>query len=114
MLLKSVFAQNGMIFLGLKQAVMKLKKSQTPDYLDEPQRGKLVTTGLYGYMRHPMYTFVILVMAASPVMTTNLVYSILIFGIYFWVGSIFEERNLVKRFGDDYRAYQKKVPRFIP
>lgn len=114
LLLKSVFAQNGMIFLGLKQVVIKLKKGRNPDYLDEPQRGKLVTTGLYRYMRHPMYTFVILLMAASPIMTTNLAYSILIFGIYFWVGSLFEERNLIKRFGDDYRAYQKKVSRFIP
>jgi steroid 5-alpha reductase family enzyme len=27
---------------------------------------------------------------------------------------VFEERELVGRFGDDYRKYQREVPRFIP
>jgi protein-S-isoprenylcysteine O-methyltransferase Ste14 len=112
--LKSIFAQNGMIFLGIKQVLMKVRKGKLPNYLDEPRRGKLVTSGLYRYMRHPMYTFAMLVLICSPIMTMNLLYSIIIFALYFWVGSYFEEKNLVSRFGDDYREYQKNVPRFIP
>jgi len=112
--LKSIFAQNGMVFLGVKQIQSNIREGKLPNYLDEPQRGKLVTTGLYRYMRHPMYTFAILVLICSPVMTMNLLYSIIIFALYFWIGSYFEERNLTKRFGEDYREYQKDVPRFIP
>ncbi len=103
-----------MVFLGIRQVLMNVREGKLPNYLDEPQRGKLVTTGLYKYMRHPMYTFGMLVLICSPIMTANLLYSILIFALYFWIGSYFEEKNLIKRFGQDYIEYQKKVPRFIP
>lgn len=112
--LKSVLAQNGMTFLGVRQLMDKIKHDQKPGYLDEPARGELVTTGLYGKMRHPLYTFVMLLLICSPIMTYNLVYTILMFGLYFLIGSIFEERNLIRRFGDDYKKYRKEVPRFIP
>jgi len=112
--LKSIFAQNGMVFLGIKQILSNIREGKLPNYLDEPRRGKLVTTGLYRYMRHPMYTFAMLVLICSPVMTMNLLYSIIIFALYFWIGSYFEERNLTKRFGEDYRVYQKEVARFFP
>lgn len=112
--LKSLFQQNGLIFLGIRQVMDKIKHRKEPGYLDEPERGELISEGLFGYMRHPMYTFGMLVLISSPIMTANLAYAIVIFGFYFWVGSVFEERNLIKRFGDDYRVYQKNVPRFIP
>ena len=34
--------------------------------------------------------------------------------VYFFIGSIFEERKLVREFGDAYRAYQQRVPRLLP
>lgn len=113
-LLKSFFQQSGMIFTGIRQAMDKIKQNKEPGYLDEPERGDLVTEGMFKYMRHPMYTFGMLVLISSPIMTANLTYTIVIFGLYFWIGSIYEEKNLIKRFGDDYREYQKNVPRFIP
>lgn len=103
-----------MVFLGIKQMLSNIREGKLPNYLDEPHRGKLVTTGLYRYMRHPMYTFAMLVLICSPIMTMNLLYSIIIFALYFWIGSYFEERNLIARFGSDYKEYQKNVPRFIP
>ena len=105
---------HGLSFLGIQQIKQFLSEKKKPSYLDEPKRGKLITTGLYRYMRHPLYTFSMIVLIASPVMTHNLIYIIGCVGIYFWIGSFFEERNLIKRFGDDYKKYQKEVPRFIP
>ena len=105
---------HGISFLGIQQIKQFLSEKRKPSYLDEPKRGKLTTTGLYRYMRHPLYTFSMIVLIASPVMTHNLVFIIGCVGIYFWIGSFFEERNLIKRFGDDYKKYQKEVPRFIP
>ena len=33
---------------------------------------------------------------------------------YFYIGTFFEERRLVRTFGEEYRAYQRRVPRFLP
>ena len=33
---------------------------------------------------------------------------------YILVGLYFEERDLVRQFGDRYRAYQRQVPRLLP
>lgn len=112
--LKALLSQNGLTFLGITQLARKLRHNTNPGYLDEPERGRLVTSGIYGFVRHPMYTFVMLVMICSPVMTANLVYAIFLFALYFWIGTIFEEKNLVKRFGEDYKTYQKSTGRFLP
>ena len=34
--------------------------------------------------------------------------------LYFYVGTFFEERRMVETFGEEYRNYQKRVPRFLP
>lgn len=85
-----------------------------PSYLDEPEKGKLILSGSYRYMRHPVYTFTMTVLIASPVMTANLIFIILLTGIYIFAGTYFEEQNLKKRFGADYEMYKDKVPKFIP
>lgn len=105
---------HGSIFMGLTQLRLYLSHGKQPEYLDEPKRGSLIRSGFYSYMRHPLYTFSMVILMASPIMTQNLIYIIICSGLYFYVGSIFEERSLVKRFGDKYRTYQKEVPRFIP
>ena len=112
--LQALLTHNGSVFLGLKQLMDHLRHNRKPGYLDEPQRGKLVKKGFYKYMRHPTYTFAMIFLVASPVMTANLAYLILMIGIYFGIGTVYEERNLKKRFGNEYLKYQKEVPKFIP
>ena len=34
--------------------------------------------------------------------------------LYFWIGSIYEERRLVAEFGEAYREHQRRVPRLVP
>lgn len=105
---------HGSVFMGITQLWHYFNHGESPGYLDEPRRGSLIRSGFYRYMRHPLYTFSMIILLASPVMTRNLAYIIICVGIYFFIGSIYEERGLVKRFGESYRAYQKEVPRFIP
>jgi protein-S-isoprenylcysteine O-methyltransferase Ste14 len=78
------------------------------------QSGELSRRGCYGWMRHPLYTFSMLFLWLSPIMTTNLLTVNLIFTLYFYIGSIFEERRLLAEFGPVYREYQQQVSRFIP
>ena len=47
-------------------------------------------------------------------MTPNLLTLNIGVTLYFWIGSIFEERKLVREFGDAYRAHQARVPRLFP
>ena len=112
--LNALLSQNGLTFLGIRQLINKIRHNSGPNYLDEPERGELVTSGIYGRVRHPMYTFIMMVMIVSPVMTANLIYAIILFALYFWIGTLFEEKNLEKRFGEEYRRYRDAVPRFIP
>ncbi len=92
-------------FLGLTQLWTK------PDAGDN---GRLVVTGFYYWVRHPLYFFSMLFLWLAPAMTTNLFITYLLISLYFYVGSIYEERRLLVEFGQAYREYQRCVPRLIP
>lgn len=78
-------------------------------------KGKLVTTGVYRYARHPRYVEFPLWAFGFGLLLGY--YFLLWFGFYLfislWIESYFEEAELVERFGDAYRQYQKKVRRFF-
>jgi protein-S-isoprenylcysteine O-methyltransferase Ste14 len=75
---------------------------------------EVITSGLYGWMRHPLYTGGLLLIWFTPVMTTSLLAFNLAATVYLYIGSIFEERRLLAAHGDEYEAYRKRVPRLIP
>jgi protein-S-isoprenylcysteine O-methyltransferase Ste14 len=91
-------------FLGLAQLMT----------LQSDLNGSLVVRGLYCRIRHPLYFFSLLLLWLTPAMTVNLLATYLVFTLYFYLGSIFEERRLVAEFGQAYREYQRIVPRLIP
>jgi protein-S-isoprenylcysteine O-methyltransferase Ste14 len=74
----------------------------------------LVVRGLYRYMRHPLYSAGMLFLWATPWMTTGLLAFNLAITLYFYLGSLHEERRLLAEFGEAYRRYQGTVPRFLP
>lgn len=104
----------GAEFSGLQQLSAYVRSGKMPGYLDESRRGRLQRSGFYQYMRHPLYTFSMIILIASPIMTANLAFITILAGIYFYTGSFFEERGLVKRFGIDFEQYRAEVPRFLP
>jgi protein-S-isoprenylcysteine O-methyltransferase Ste14 len=75
---------------------------------------QLVTNGLHRFVRHPLYTTSLIVLyLASPMSLNGLAFAVSCH-VYFFIGSIFEERKLVREFGAAYRAYQQRVPRLMP
>lgn len=76
----------------------------------------LLTEGIYGRIRHPRYTGVVVSLAGVALVTNYLsVYLVLALTILgLWAVTVLEERELVSRFGEAYRAYQRAVPRFVP
>ena len=74
----------------------------------------LITTGLFRYCRHPLYLFTILAFAITPVMSLDRLAIIIYTYVYAVIGIIFEERKLVKIFGQAYVDYQQRVPAIFP
>lgn len=72
--------------------------------------------GMLKYVRHPVYAASILILIGyflfDPKLSTLLSVSMLI--LYFMIGSRFEERKLIREYGEDYRQYMKKTPMLIP
>jgi protein-S-isoprenylcysteine O-methyltransferase Ste14 len=78
------------------------------------QPRKLVTSGCYARVRHPLYLFSTLFLVLNPVMTVQWLL-LTIFSIsYFIVGGMIEERRLLKEFGNEYDRYRQRVPFLIP
>ncbi|MEZ4517569.1 MAG: isoprenylcysteine carboxylmethyltransferase family protein [Chloroflexota bacterium] len=75
---------------------------------------RFITTGAYGVVRHPLYLFSLLFLWANPDMTLQSLVLYLYVTIYFYIGSIYEERRLAAVFGDAYATYRDRVPRFLP
>jgi len=98
-------------FLGLRQ----LNPTADPD---DPARATeqphLVVAGPYRWVRHPLYFFGLAVIWLIPQMTVNRLVLALVFSLYLYVGTFFEERRLLREFGAEYRAYQRRVPRLLP
>ena len=70
--------------------------------------------GPYEYSRHPVYFFSIMFLVMRPVMTLTYFIIVVIFVVYFYIGSVFEEKRLIEKYGEAYTRYQKFVPRIIP
>lgn len=77
---------------------------------------KLVTNGIYRYIRHPLYTFGASMFVAFGMMADN--WFIAALGIFTFVIMAIrtpkEEANLIEKFGDEYHEYMKHTGRFFP
>jgi len=80
----------------------------------DPLPNRLITSGCYARMRHPLYFYAIIFLVLNPVMTTQWLLLTLFSLVYFIIGGTIEERRLLKTFGEEYRMYQQRVPFMIP
>jgi len=78
------------------------------------EHNTLQIRGLYCYVRHPLYFFSLILLWLVSVMTTNIATANVLIALYFWIGSIAEEKKLLAEFGAAYANYQRHVPRLIP
>jgi protein-S-isoprenylcysteine O-methyltransferase Ste14 len=77
------------------------------------QTDELVTTGIYGYIRHPQFLAGLMVLWARDLTDRGLV-TTLVLSAYLIFGARIEESRLLTRMGDRYRRYCSEVPGFIP
>ena len=74
-------------------------------------QGGLVTSGVYGLVRHPAMLFLILGLWVTPVMNIGHLFIAAFMTMYVtFAVHYLEEPQLIKEFGDTYKTYMKKVP----
>jgi protein-S-isoprenylcysteine O-methyltransferase Ste14 len=77
---------------------------------------KLVTRGIYHWIRHPLYTIGSSFIISFGMMADNWFISAFGFLAFILMAARTpkEEANLIEKFGDDYREYMKHTGRFLP
>jgi protein-S-isoprenylcysteine O-methyltransferase Ste14 len=77
---------------------------------------RLITTGPYARVRHPMYTAILVWATSLGLVLGNWIPLFLVA----WAVAIFasrvrpEERMMLEQFGDEYRQYMKRTGKFLP
>ncbi len=90
------------------------KYGKAKDAIDDTQ--VLITGGIYRYIRHPLYSSLILLSLGvflkqlSPISIALTVAAIALSAAI----AVIEEKEDVRKFGDRYRLYAAKTKRFIP
>ena len=77
---------------------------------------KVIDTGLYGIVRHPMYTSTLLIFLSVPLILGSLIGGVVFFAYPFIIGGrIINEEKILTDGLDGYAEYKKKVKwRMIP
>jgi protein-S-isoprenylcysteine O-methyltransferase Ste14 len=104
-------ASNILIFGGF----LMLASAWNVLYAAQRER-RLATTGLYARMRHPQYVAFVLILLGFllqwPTILTLAMFPVLV-GMYAWL-SRREESDMERMFGEEYRRYAARTPRFLP
>ena len=88
----------------------------SPELSRGGEKGKLLTEGIYGRIRHPRYVEALFGVLGYALIANYLgmyiMFALTVPAIYFIV--VLEERELRDRFGSAYEEYSRRVPRFFP
>jgi len=103
LLVFGVLQTDPLSFIGLRQL---FERRESPS--------KMITHGLYRWVRHPLYTAGLLFIWLTPVMSRNTLIVVIAATVYIIVGAHFEERKLEREFGVAYAEYKTVTPMLIP
>jgi protein-S-isoprenylcysteine O-methyltransferase Ste14 len=92
-----------------------LKRKGKPDNNFE-NTSLLVKSGIYGYIRHPLYLSIVLL--GTGIMLKDMKPVQLCLGVItliaVFITARIEEKEMIAKFGDEYRLYMKETKMFIP
>jgi protein-S-isoprenylcysteine O-methyltransferase Ste14 len=77
---------------------------------------KLVTTGVYSWLRHPMYLGSLLVLLGFFFATLSILSLLVWIGLFIFFDRMatYEEQDLIRILDEQYINYQKQVPNWLP
>jgi protein-S-isoprenylcysteine O-methyltransferase Ste14 len=85
--------------------------------LEIREKHELITRGIYGMIRHPMYASQWLWVLAQPLLLQNWIagfLNLLVFIPFYILRVRAEEQLMLEQFGDRYRSYMQKVGGVFP
>lgn len=104
-------------FLGLRQAWRGLLFRFGKDGGTRPMAlfgtDRLDTRGVYRVVRHPMLVGGLVFLLTSGPSLNNLVFTLMYLS-YMAIGGHYEERRLIRIFGDEYLDYRRRVGGYVP
>lgn len=106
-LLTSTFLINHFELFGLQQSYLHMMQRSA-------RQPRFTTFALYQIVRHPIYLGLIMILWFTPVMSLTHLSLSLLFTVYIFVGIYFEEKDLIKEYGNTYHQYKKNIPSVIP
>ncbi len=92
---------------GLKQPYYYLKEKRLPQI-------EFKEKSLYRFVRHPIQVGVLIGLWITPKMSFGHLFLSTLLTIYIFIGLYFEEKALVKEFGNVYKDYKKRVGMLFP
>lgn len=107
-------AESAGVLLGL-WAAWSMRRSKLRILPDVAAGARLVTAGPYRWIRHPMYSAVLLAFGALVLDRAGVlrVLAWVVLAGVLWVKLVWEEKLLAQRF-PEYKAYQEKTKRLVP
>lgn len=81
------------------------------------QQQRLATTGLYAVVRHPQYTGLFIGLFGEGIVHWPTLFSVGLFPVIVLAYGLLarnEEKRVIEQFGEEYLAYQRRVPMFFP
>lgn len=81
------------------------------------QEDRLVTDGLYSFVRHPQYTGLFIGLFGEGVVHWPTLFSVGLFPFIVLAYTLLarrEERKVIEQFGEEYLEYKRQVPAFLP
>ena len=111
----------GVVFIILALIVFwrahaDLKTNWSPSLVIR-EKHELITHGIYGYIRHPMYASQWLWVIAQPLLLQNWLagwLDLFVFILFYFLRVRAEEKLMIDTFGEQYRDYMKKVGGVFP
>jgi len=82
--------------------------------ISTPSLSVFEVRGPYRWVRHPLYSCVLLMIWSYPHLTVDRMLFNVLWTVWIVIGTLLEERDLIAEFGDRYRVYQRNVPMLIP
>lgn len=105
-------------FVGSKQLWVYVRAKMQGKPVDKVAvfgHNNLVIGFPFTFVRHPMYLGIILsLVTATGIYTEKILLNLICLLLYVEVGSYFEEKQLVRLFGDAYRKYQTTTSKYLP